>query len=98
LAWTALLLLACASEGPKPPPSLTALWREFLSLPAERALAIAGDPRHGPWVGGASGGQATRDDAEAEAISRCLMRRAQRRMEAACVLYAVGDEIVWRGR
>ena len=47
---------------------------------------------------GASGGHATRDDAEAEALSQCRMRRAMHRMQAECVLYAVGDEIVWRGR
>ena len=47
---------------------------------------------------GATGGHATREQAEAEAIAQCKIRRAARRMQAACVLYAVGDEIVWRGR
>ena len=50
------------------------------------------------WVTGASGGHATRELAEAEALAQCRTRRADRRMQAACVLYAVGDEIVWRGR
>jgi hypothetical protein len=31
-------------------------------------------------------------------MAQCKIRRAARRMQAACVLYAVGDEIVWRGR
>jgi len=61
-------------------------------------MAIAGDPRRGRWVTGASGGHATREEAEAEALLQCRMRRAERRLRAACVLYAVGDEIVWRGR
>ncbi len=98
LAWTAVLLLACASDGASPHPDLVPLWREFLTLPAERALAIAGDPRRDRWVAGASGGHATRDEAEAGALLQCRMRRGVRRMQAACVLYAVGDEIVWQGR
>jgi hypothetical protein len=49
-------------------------------------------------VTGASGGHATREQAEAEALAQCRLRRAARRMQAACVLYAVQDEIVWGGR
>ena len=66
-------------------------------MPAERAMAIAGDPQRDRWVTGVSGGHATRSQAEAEAIHQCRVRRGMRRMQAACVLYAVGDEIVWRG-
>lgn len=47
---------------------------------------------------GASGGHAKLEEAEAEALAQCRIRRAARRMQAACVLYAVEDEIVWRGR
>jgi hypothetical protein len=93
---TAVLLLACASDGASPPPDLAAVWRDFLALPAERALAIAGDPRRDRWVAGYSGGHATRGQAEAEALLECRRRRGMSRMQAACVLYAVGDEIVWR--
>jgi hypothetical protein len=92
------LALACASSGPSPHPALAAAWREYQALPEQRALAIAGDPNLELWVTGATGGHATREQAEAEAIAQCRMRRAARRMQAACVLYAVGDEIVWRGR
>ncbi len=98
VAGTALLLLACVSDGASPHPDLAPVWRDFIAMPAERALAIAGDPQRDRWVIGASGGHATRDRAEAEAIRQCRMRRGMRRMQAACVLYAVGDEIVWRGR
>jgi hypothetical protein len=96
VAWTAALLLACASDGTSPPPDLDATWRDFLALPAERALAIAGDPVRDRWVAGASGGHATRAQAEAEALSECQRRRAIRRLRVACEFYAVGDEIVWR--
>jgi hypothetical protein len=93
-----LLLLACASDRASPHPNLAPAWRDFLALPAERALAIAGDPRRDRWVAGATGGHATRNQAEAEALLQCQRRRGLRRIQAACVLYAVGDEIVWRGR
>ena len=98
VAWTAMLLLACASDGTSPHPDFAPVWRDFLALPAERVLAIAGDPGRDRWVAGASGGHTTRDRAEAEALLQCRTRRGRRRMQAACVLYAVGDEIVWRGR
>ncbi len=94
----ALFLLACASDGVSPPPDLAVAWRDFVAMPAQRAMAIAGDPQRDRWVFGASGGHATRGQAEAEAIRQCRVRRGMRRMQAACVLYAVGDEIVWRGR
>ena len=97
-AWLAALLLACASGGASPHPDLAPVWRDFLGLPEQRALAIAGDPERDRWVAGAAGGYETRDQAEAEALLQCRMRRAARRLQAACVLYAVGDEIVWRGR
>jgi hypothetical protein len=97
-ACAAVLLLGCASSGPSPHPSLVPTWRGYQSLPAQRALAIAGDPTRDNWVTGASGGHATREQAEAEALAQCRLRRAARRMQAACVLYAVQDEIVWGGR
>jgi hypothetical protein len=93
-----VLLLACASDGPVPQPELMRTWHDFRELPAERAIAIAGNPRRGPWLTAASGGHATRDEAVAEALLRCQIRREARRIQTACVLYGVGDEIVWRGR
>jgi hypothetical protein len=96
IAWAAVLLLACAFDGASPHPDLAPTWRDFLELPAERALAIAGDPRRDRWVAGASGGHATRGRAEAAALLECRRLRGIRRIQAACALYAVGDEIVWR--
>jgi hypothetical protein len=98
IAWPAALLLACVSDGPSPHPDLAVAWRDYRALPARRALAIAGDPTRDNWVTGASGGHPTSEEAEEEAIAQCRVRRAARRIQAACVLYAVGDEIVWRGR
>jgi hypothetical protein len=58
-------------------------------------MAIAGDPRRDRWVVGASGGHASPSEAAADALLRCRLRREARRIQDACVLYAVGDEIVW---
>jgi hypothetical protein len=93
-----VVVVACASNGASPHPDLAPVWRDYLTLPAERALAIAGDPRRDRWIAGASGGHATRAQAEAEALVRCRKLRGLRRIQAACVLYASGDEIVWRSR
>ncbi len=97
VALTGSLILgaACASGGVSPHPALTATWRDYRALPVERALAIAGDPRGDRWVVGASGGHGTPSEAEAGALGQCQSRRAARRMRAPCVLYAIGDEIVW---
>jgi hypothetical protein len=101
LSTCAVVLSACArspSSPPSPHRELAPIWREYRDLPAERALAIAGELRHDHWVAGASGGHASRGKAEAQALEECRRRRAQRRMQAPCLLYAVGDEVVWPGR
>ena len=95
--WLAALLSACAYAGPLPHTNLEPTWRDYLALPAERALAVAGDPRGDRWVAGYSGGNATRDRAEVEALLKCQELRGFRRLQAPCLLYAVGDEIVWQG-
>jgi len=70
------------------------MWREYVEMPDERAFALAGDP-HRVWVGAAGGGYATREIAEESVIAECMQRRAARRMQEPCRLYATGDEIVW---
>jgi len=92
----ALLLVACVSDRGSPHSELARTWRDFLALPEHRALAIAGDPER-IWVSGATGGQESPEEAEEAALAECRRRRAQRRMQAACQLYAVGDEIVRTG-
>ena len=92
----ALLLAACVSGRGSPHRELSRTWRDYQALPEQRALAIAGDPER-IWVSGISGGQESLEEAEEAALSECRRRRAQRRMQAACQLYALGDEIVWTG-
>jgi hypothetical protein len=64
-------------------------------MPKERAIALAGDPQN-RWVAGISSGQASREEAEQEALAECREQRARQRMQDPCRLYGVGDEIVWR--
>ena len=98
LACLALLALACrTSAGDGPHAGLASLWRDYLEMPAERALAVAGDP-DGHWLGAASGGHRSRDEAEQTVLIECRARRAMRRMQAGCRLYAIGSEIVWERR
>jgi len=95
----AVASLACVSTRPAPVPNLAPVWHKFSAMPSQRALAIAGDPTRGSrWVVGASSGMETRERAVAEALSECQVRRGVSRLQAECVLYAVGDEIVWRNR
>jgi len=98
LACVALLPLGCKTsvrEGPHE--GIASIWRDYLEMAPERALAIAGNPdRH--WLAAASGGHASRDEAEEAVLIECRARRAVRRMQAECRLYATGSEIVWKRR
>jgi len=88
---------SCATRG-APHEALTRVWRDYSELPDQRALAIAGElERRERWVAGASGGHASLRDAEEAALRECARRRQERRMQDACRLYAVGDEVVWPG-
>lgn len=98
MAIAAIAVLASCATGRPPHDALTRVWRDYGTLPDQRALAIAGElERHERWVAGASGGHATRSDAEAGALRECARRRQEQRMQDACRLYAVGDEVVWPG-
>lgn len=93
-----LASIACTEgQAHRPHQGLERIFREFTSLPEERALAIAGNP-NGLWVAGAAGGEATRRAAEQRALAACASKRAAHRLQVPCVLYASGEEIVWRGR
>ena len=99
LVCAALLPAACAAPEMRVEPhaGIASLWREFLGMPPERALAIAGNPA-GRWVGAASGGHRSQLEAEQSALAECRARRAARRMQVACRLYATGEAIVWGRR
>lgn len=97
----ALSLLGCVTARPQrrtqPHPQLAPLWRDYAALADWRALAVAGNIRSNRWVAGAAAGHEVREEAEAEALAECRRRRAERRFQDECLLYAVGSEIVWTG-
>ena len=96
----ALVAVACAvPERSRAPnhPNLSRVWRDYRRLPDRRALAIAGNIEKDRFVAGASGGHATIPQAEAGALRECGERRLRAREEAACKLYAIGEEVVWPG-
>lgn len=98
-ALAAAAAVSCAGVGaPSVHPDLAPVWRDYQKLPAERAMVLAGDPRRDRWVVGAVGGYSTQEEAKAAAIEQCLKRRAKRRIQDACTLYALGDDVVWRRR
>ncbi len=90
-----LALAACESGGTTAHLNLRRVWNDFLELPRERALAIAGDPRRNHWITAASAGHDSRDEAEAAALEECAKHRERRRIQAPCEIYGVNDEIVW---
>jgi hypothetical protein len=85
-------LPSCASDGVEHPLERAELWHRYRELADVRVLAIAGDPE-GVWVAGVAAGLASAAEAEREALAVCERRRAQRRMQAPCVVYAVGSEV-----
>jgi hypothetical protein len=98
-------IVGCAAPGAgagsgsaEPHPALKELWRDYRQLREHSALAIAGDLSRGRWVAGAAGGQPSSADAEVEALVECRKQRAMKRMQDACTLYAVGNEVVRTGR
>lgn len=91
----ALLGAACAAPPRATPhPGIEGLWSSYMEMTDERALALAGDPDR-VWVGAASGGHTSRREAEESVLAKCWQRRAARRLQEPCRLYATGGEIVW---
>ena len=89
--------LGCGTPGAANPLERTEFWHQYREFPDARAIAIAGNPA-AVWVGGAAAGLATTGEAEREALAECERRRARRRLQAPCVVYAVGSEVKWGRR
>jgi hypothetical protein len=107
-AWACLLLAAlvlvgaCRSSGhaigvpTRERTRFESEWQSYRDLEPEKALAVAGDV-DGAYASGFAFGKASRHEAEQGALEDCARRRADRRLDAPCRLYAVGDEIVADG-
>ena len=66
-------------------------WKNFQRLRPRKALAVAGD-LDGVYVSGFAYAYPIQALANAEALENCDERRADRRIEQECRLYAVGNE------
>jgi hypothetical protein len=67
-------------------------WRDYLTLPEEKAIAVAGDVE-GLYVSGVAHGLTSAEAAVREAVARCERRRADRWIAAPCRPYAVGNRL-----
>jgi hypothetical protein len=65
-------------------------WKNYTRLQPSKALAIAGDMR-GTYVIGYAFALESEPDAVNQAMLACEARRADRRIEAPCRTFAVGD-------
>ena len=68
-------------------------WKNYQRLGSLKALAVAGD-LNGVYVSGFAYAYPIQALADDEALENCEERRADRRIEDACRLYAIGDDRV----
>ena len=90
------LTAACTTSGRSTdnPLRRDQLWQFYQKLPAPRAFAISGDPKH-VWIAGVAGGTSSQAEALELAIADCERLRRKRRMTAQCRAYAENEKIVW---
>jgi hypothetical protein len=68
-------------------------WKNYQRLRSLKALAVAGD-LNGVYVSGFAFAYPVQALANDEALENCEERRADRRVEQECRLYAIGDDRV----
>jgi hypothetical protein len=71
----------------------TVQWRHYLRLEPNKSLAVAGD-RNSVYVTGYAFGLPDEQAAITAALASCETRRIDRRIDAPCEIYAVGDRPV----
>jgi hypothetical protein len=89
-----VMMLSCASSTPRK----SRFEREFeryLSLPNQKAMAIAGDPNL-RWVCGYGYASASKGLAQDAALEQCNTRKRSLGPDASCVIYAIGNDVVWK--
>ena len=67
--------------------------RRYAKLPAQKSMAIAGDPQ-GIYVSGYAYDYPTKEVAVQEALRYCELRREDRGVEATCRTYAIDDKFL----
>ncbi len=93
-----VLLVGCSAKPPmgvalRSHSQFESEWGSYLKMAPSKALAVAGDITKTHVVGYAHDA-ASDEHAAREAIAACEKRRGDRRIEGACRLYAVNEEIV----
>ena len=73
-------------------PRFKAEWKNYSRLEPNKALAIAGDTQ-GTYVIGYAFAQSSEPAAVQAAMDACEARRADRRIEAPCRTYAIGERV-----
>ena len=68
-------------------------WKNYSRLQPNKAIAIAGD-RQGVYVAGYAYAQASEVEAVEAALAACEGRRADRRIDAPCRTFAIGQHEV----
>ncbi len=90
------LCSGCAAGGGGLAPSrFQREFQRYLSLPHQKAFAVAGD-REDNYVFGYSYGWRGPELARDDALEQCNIRRRSLGEEAECRIYAVGNEILWQ--
>lgn len=89
-----LALVACTSSGPKKN-RFEREFQRYLSMPNQKAMAIAGDP-NGRWVYGYGYAAGSSGHAEVTAMEACNRRRNSLGPDAECSVYAIGSKVVWK--
>ncbi|MBW2692496.1 MAG: hypothetical protein JRE57_07660 [Deltaproteobacteria bacterium] len=72
-------------------------WKNYQRLGSLKVLAVAGD-LNGVYVSGFAFAYPIQELANDEALENCEERRADRRVEDECRLYAIGDDRIQEAR
>ena len=92
LVLIAVLIGGCAGGPPKS--RFEREYQRYLSLPNQKAMAVAGDP-NGRWVYGYGYGARSSGMAEVSEMEQCNVRRREIGPDAECRIYAKGSRVVW---
>jgi hypothetical protein len=89
------LLAGCSSPTPHPS-RFEREFQQYLSLPPHKVFVIAGDPED-RFVYGYGYKARSDDEAKDTGMEQCNIRKQSLSTRSECVVYAIGNEVVWQG-